>query len=91
MGTGKGFTTRECFFHVVPGDTFLFATGLPYIPTQGMFVEYTDFETSVVTTYSVQDVILEVEEKPAVPPGSPGQGHPVVHIPRWRVEIQVVP
>lgn len=85
MATGKAFSTRECYFYVVPAGIFLFSTGLPYLPYEGVLIDYLDAQTSVTTRYRIQDVILEVVEE------SPGSPHPDVHVPRWRIEIQVAP
>ncbi|KKL25264.1 hypothetical protein LCGC14_2407080, partial [marine sediment metagenome] len=71
MGTGKQFGTLTCSFFVVPGNTFLFEAGLPYLPVEGMFVEYSDVETGTMAKYRVADTILEVEEVGAIPP-TPG-------------------
>lgn len=85
------FYTDECFFYIVPGDTFLFNMPLRYLPVEGMLVEYTDVETSVTTVYRIQDVVLEVEEVAAVPPviGPPrADGRPKTHVGGWRVEVE---
>lgn len=87
------FFTRECSFYVVPGDVFLFATTLPFAPQQGWLVDYLDKDTQVTTRYSVQDVILEVDELEAVPrsPGPPiVPALPLRHVHGIRVEMQVV-
>jgi hypothetical protein len=86
---GKAFSTRVCNFYV--GENLLFSVGLPYLPCEGVLVDYTDVETSVTTRYRVQDVVLEVTEVAAVPPDPPEPGYPVVHVPGWRIEIAVVP
>jgi hypothetical protein len=89
--SGKQFSTRECYFYVIP-DTFLFVSGLAYLPVKGTLVDYLDVETGVTTRYKVQDVILEVREVAAVPPSPPDDpGSALVHEPEWRVEIKVFP
>ena len=82
---GKEFTTRECNFYV--GEDFLFSVGLPYLPTEGVLVDYTDAESEITTRYRVNDIVLGVEEIAAVPPDPPEPGYPVVHVPGWRIEI----
>ena len=85
----------DCHYFIVPGDIELFAISSPIVPAEGWLVDWKDFETQVTTRYSVQDVILEVEEVPAGadppiedPPLPPSQVHQTVTV---RIEIKVVP
>jgi len=90
---GKGFFARGCNFYIEPGNTYLFSVQLPAVPQQGWRVEYHDIDTGVTTTYSVQDIILQVDELAAVP-ASPGPPEvpalPKRHVHSFRVEIQVL-
>ncbi len=84
------YGSREMSVYILPGDTFLFRTLVEFMPAEGMFIDYMDSETQVVTKYRVQDVIIEALEMPivAIPGGIDSE---LKHHTRLRVEVAVVP
>ena len=69
------------------GEDFLVAIETHMVPVQGTLIDYTDYESSQTTQYTVQDVRLEMTEQPAVEPSSTTDGKPQRASIRVRVEI----
>ncbi len=85
------YGTAEMSVYITPGGTFLCAVLVDFMPSQGMFIDYLDAETSVTTRYRVEDVFIQILETPSSPIPQGGGSSALKHHSRLKVEVTVVP